>query len=198
VGIELNPDHAAFAREHCGLEVHEQVLEDAPLERNSFDAILLFEVFEHLPEPLRFLEQCRAYLKPEGTLYIEVPNLDEVLLQVYGIPEFASFYYRAPHIYYYTERTLRAVLEKAGYAGKTGFAQGYSLFNHVHWLLSHRPQASQASAVGVPSWSPIDPSKHAISEKIHAWLGRADAEYRELLVDAGVAEIVSFEGTSVS
>lgn len=45
-------------------------------EMNSFDAITLIHVFEHLPNPKEVLEIINKILKPNGVLVIEFPNID--------------------------------------------------------------------------------------------------------------------------
>ncbi len=46
-----------------------------PLEDNSMDAVTLFQVLEHAPEPERLLEEVRRVLKPGGTAVLTVRNL---------------------------------------------------------------------------------------------------------------------------
>lgn len=39
-----------------------------------FNTILCFEVLEHLQNPLWFLKQVKSLLKPDGVLYLSIPN----------------------------------------------------------------------------------------------------------------------------
>lgn len=76
VGVELSPDAAAIGREQFGLTVHEGMLEAAPLEVESFDAITMWDVLEHLHDPRRTLACVRRLLRPDGIFVFRVPNLD--------------------------------------------------------------------------------------------------------------------------
>ncbi len=41
-----------------------------------FDVVCMFDVFEHLPDPLEGLKSLLAYAKPGGTLFISTGNMD--------------------------------------------------------------------------------------------------------------------------
>jgi 2-polyprenyl-3-methyl-5-hydroxy-6-metoxy-1,4-benzoquinol methylase len=59
--VEPDPDQAAYASKHYGLEVAPLHFEDVSFESQQFDLILASHVIEHLPDPLAFLRQLRAY-----------------------------------------------------------------------------------------------------------------------------------------
>lgn len=44
-----------------------------PVDDSSFDAILCTEVFEHIPYPIKALEEFKRILKPEGILILTAP-----------------------------------------------------------------------------------------------------------------------------
>ncbi|MFC1549983.1 class I SAM-dependent methyltransferase [Candidatus Neomarinimicrobiota bacterium] len=48
-------------------------ISEIPEEDNSYDAILCTEVFEHIPDPLRVLQEFSRLLKPGGELILTVP-----------------------------------------------------------------------------------------------------------------------------
>ncbi len=72
-GIE--PDARAIAQSaKAGLSVRKGGIEDAELEVNSYDAITLSHVIEHLLDPRAALERCVAALRPGGILVSLSPN----------------------------------------------------------------------------------------------------------------------------
>ncbi len=44
--------------------------------KDKYDAVILFDVLEHIPETTEFLESCLFHLKPGGHLFINVPALN--------------------------------------------------------------------------------------------------------------------------
>src|SRR5580692_2586535 len=57
---------------YSGIDIVSDIT-DIPEPDASFDAILCTEVFEHIPDPLRALDEFRRILKPGGTLILTAP-----------------------------------------------------------------------------------------------------------------------------
>lgn len=82
-GIELNPDAVDVAQRRFAAEgfagtfVVGNVL-DAPwhidLNPGSYDAVVCFEVIEHVPDPQVLLETLETMAKPQGLVYISTPD----------------------------------------------------------------------------------------------------------------------------
>ncbi len=78
-GVELNAAAAACARQR-GVPVAAVALEEfAPRHRESFAAVCLFQVIEHVAEPLEFLHHALSCLQPGGLLVLCVPNMAGIL-----------------------------------------------------------------------------------------------------------------------
>lgn len=136
VGVEPGPDHAAFANER-GIRTVSRVGKLSTKAR--YDAILIYYVLEHIREPVDFLGSFKGLLKSEGKLFIEVPNVLDVLLLRYDIPQFGPFYWQKMHYYYYSPQTLADVLGRAGYTSQLMPLQRYDLSNHMIWLRDGQP-----------------------------------------------------------
>ena len=123
-GVEVSAFAAARARERTGCEVFCGKLEDAPFDPGAFDAITMWDLLEHLPDPLQGLEIARRLLKPSGLLLVNTPNENSLLRRV------ARFLYRgsggsitAPvnrlyhryHLYYFAAATLGVLFRRAGF-----------------------------------------------------------------------------------
>ena len=73
-GVELNPMAAKRARS-LGFRVHQLMLHElSELTADRFDAICSFQVLEHVPNPLEFIEGMIGLLRPGGKMIFSVPN----------------------------------------------------------------------------------------------------------------------------
>lgn len=116
----------------------------------QFDKIFMFHVLEHIEEPVSFLESLKLVLKPGGCIYIEVPNVDDILVKTYQCDAFKNFYYKKAHLYNFNEKGLVYVFENAGYQYTIDYIQRYDLSNHLHWLHKGLPggKGLYASVIG--------------------------------------------------
>ncbi len=194
VGIELDQSHAKFARENCNLNVYDRSINETPILENYFDVIFMFQVFEHIPNPIEFLSEYKKYLKPNGIIYIEVPNVNDALLSIYDMPSYQKFYFRLPHSYYYSELTLQKTLEKAGFNGTTKTIQEYTVFNHLHWLLTGNPQDTQIDGRQLPKFDSSTSEKKNARTTIEKWFSKINEEYKKLLEENNIAENISYQG----
>ena len=59
-------------------QIHFATLQAAPVTKASFDVVTLWDVLEHVPDPIGFLTLAGSFLKPGGLLFANVPNLDSI------------------------------------------------------------------------------------------------------------------------
>lgn len=111
-----------------------------------FDKIFMFHVLEHIEEPVAFLDNLKNFLKPNGVIYIEVPNVDDILVKTYQCDSFKNFYYKKAHLYNFNEKGLQYVFRQAGYESHIDFIQRYDLSNHLYWLGKNAPGGKGAYA----------------------------------------------------
>jgi 2-polyprenyl-3-methyl-5-hydroxy-6-metoxy-1,4-benzoquinol methylase len=108
-GLDLNPSAVEFGRSR-GLDLRAVALEDAGFAPASFDAVSLFDVLEHLPDPLRVLRGCTRLLRPGGILFLYVPNYDSASRLLMG--KDAHFIWPTHHLNYYTPVTIRDLMAR--------------------------------------------------------------------------------------
>jgi len=94
--------------EHQGFAVSKN-LDSIPSDR-SFDAVLLIEVIEHVADPIDFLDRVRKRLDPEGQIFLTTPcgelRNERRVANAYDTPE---------HVQFFTEKSLRLAVKKAGF-----------------------------------------------------------------------------------
>ncbi len=113
-GVEVNPDAAAFARDHLDLDVRTGTAVDVDAPDVSFDAVVMLDVIEHLFDPRDTVETAFRLLRPGGTLLIQTPNFDALSRWALG-REWAVL---SPmeHLYYFNESTLTRLLTRVGFS----------------------------------------------------------------------------------
>lgn len=103
IGIDLNPSAIEFGRSR-GLDLRTVALEEAGFPDESFDAVSLFDVLEHLLDPVRTLRACVRLLRRGGIVFLYVPNYDSASRLLMG--KDAHFIWPTHHLNYYTPATL--------------------------------------------------------------------------------------------
>jgi SAM-dependent methyltransferase len=132
-GIEISEEAATYARERFGLEVLVGALEDTEFPVAYFDAVTLWNVLEHLHDPLATLMQVKRLLKDDGLLVFSVPNWDSVDSRLWG--EFWVGLDMPRHLYIFPQPALEELLVKTGFkAMETGCFFG----SHESFVLSLR------------------------------------------------------------
>jgi 2-polyprenyl-3-methyl-5-hydroxy-6-metoxy-1,4-benzoquinol methylase len=83
---------------------------DSISSKRSFDAVLLIEVIEHVPDPVDFLDHLRRHLDLEGRIFLTTPcgelRNGSRATNAYDTPE---------HVQFFTEKSLRLAVKKAGF-----------------------------------------------------------------------------------
>lgn len=126
-GVEPSETGVKQARS-LGLNVAHGMVEDGRFENNFFDVIHLSNVVEHLPKPKETFREIRRILKPEGIVYLTVPNTRSLVFWLFRENWYAL---DAPrHVISYSPKTLRRLAEATGF---TVAAQNFSAgpFNFV-------------------------------------------------------------------
>jgi len=78
---------------------------------NSYDTITMFDVIEHVPQPLEVLSRIADLLSDQGLLVIETPNAGGLMAK---LMRHRWPYYRPPeHLFYFSPTSLQVALKKS-------------------------------------------------------------------------------------
>ena len=129
---ELSDENRDYSRQFINGKAFNTIEE---VDENDFDVICMFHVFEHIREPVAFLNSCRPLLKKDGHIIIEVPHSNDPLITLYDCREFKDFVFQPMHPMIYNEKSLNYVFEKAGFEKvEIIYSQRYGLDNHLSWF----------------------------------------------------------------
>lgn len=176
VGLEINHEEAAHTR-GLGFHVVEQPIESVDLE--PFDVITATDVIEHVPDPVAFLAAAKRLLKPNGIVYVETPNLNDALLSQWQVPEYADFWFRVPHLWYFSKDTLSNCAERAGLRATVTTRQHYTLINHLSWIMGRGPQKNVTVGTSL-DW--------LTDNELADWLKEVDRDYKLKLEHKGLGD----------
>jgi 2-polyprenyl-3-methyl-5-hydroxy-6-metoxy-1,4-benzoquinol methylase len=117
-GVELNSAAALRSAEKFKLNVKHGSIESAA---GEYDAIVLWDVLEHVGNPGEFIKKCSARIKNNGWIFVETPNeaalLDRAVLFLarLGIKGPAETFYGMHHLVLFRIMTLNKLLEENGF-----------------------------------------------------------------------------------
>jgi len=110
VGSEFSAHLRAFAHEKTGLTIYSEPLETFP--DRDFDIITAFDVIEHIPEPLLFIQAATDLLSPGGHILIYTPNFDSFSVRV--MREHSSIVDGTEHVVLFNHTSLKKLGDRAG------------------------------------------------------------------------------------
>jgi SAM-dependent methyltransferase len=113
-GLDISPDDTKYARDVLGLAVTEGDLATAAADAERYDAVLLFYVVEHVPDPIALVRQAFTVLRPGGWVVIAVPVIDSAQARVFG-PRWSQVTEAPRHISLPSRRGLSLLLRGAGF-----------------------------------------------------------------------------------
>ncbi len=113
-----------WAVEHArarGLQMRAGTLKTAHILPESFSVVTMWDVIEHLTDPLGALTEAWRVLEPGGWLVIHTIDIESLFARLMG-PRWP--WLMEMHLYYYSRQTMAAMLEKASFEVVWMGAQG--------------------------------------------------------------------------
>ncbi len=110
----LDPSNWAseYARKNFGLKVQSNLIENMDFPENNFDVITMWDVIEHLTNPIIALKKIQKILKSDGVFILTTYLMDswEAKLLKSKYPFLMKM-----HLIHFTRKTLNYALEESGF-----------------------------------------------------------------------------------
>ena len=132
-GIEPEGGSANRAEKIPEIHLKKGFLEKNDFEKEYFDAITLFHVFEHLAEPLKTIEIISEILKKNGILMMSFPNIDSFQSRLFK----GRWLHLDPprHLFFFSPGDFKNEMEKAG----------FEILRERHFSIEYNPFGFQQS-----------------------------------------------------
>jgi SAM-dependent methyltransferase len=115
-GVEPSAAPAQAAKA-SGLVVHQGVLQDIHLPESSLDVVTLFEVIEHLKDPLSLFRECHRILRKGGLLVIRTGNTDSWTAHCRKDRwEYFSISEHGGHVSFFNPVSMGKLAERSGFS----------------------------------------------------------------------------------
>lgn len=109
-GVELNQTEAKYAQ-NKGHIVFNDLLHRIDFD-TRFDAVSLWDVFEHLKNGEAYLNHLKNLLLPEGVIFLQIPSSDSLAAKI--LHEKCNMFDGLEHVNLYGVTTIKQLAEKCG------------------------------------------------------------------------------------
>lgn len=97
----------------CSDRIQEGTIQQVTYAKKSFDVITMFDVFEHLQDPLSDMKKLETLLKPDGMIIIATGDTKSVAAKV--MKRRWTFFIPPQHIFFFHRNNVTTLLHKAGF-----------------------------------------------------------------------------------
>ena len=158
IGLDAAVGAVRRVQEELGLKALVGSLPHPDLQPGSFDVVTMWHSLEHVHRPLAILREAYQLLVPGGRLVVATPNLESLPFYWFGQSWFGLDLPR--HLTHFTPKTLREMLQTAGYR-----VESVRMLRHSDWLRSSAKLAVRQGHGG--AWTNLLQWKPAA--KVVAW-----------------------------
>lgn len=110
-GVELNPFGVKESLKKFPGRIYHGILESSKYEKGFFDAITMIDLIEHTQDPFKVLNEVKRITKNGGYVMMVTPNIGGIWAKILG-NRWTN--YKEEHLYYFSEKSLRFLIEKCG------------------------------------------------------------------------------------
>jgi 2-polyprenyl-3-methyl-5-hydroxy-6-metoxy-1,4-benzoquinol methylase len=111
-GIEPNTLERSYALER-GLEIIGSTIDDIKSSQSTFDIITLWDVLEHIYNPVEYLSLLADFLNPGGVILLQVPTSDSLAARI--MRQYCNMFDGIEHLTLFSSKSLDIAFKQAGF-----------------------------------------------------------------------------------
>ncbi len=124
-GIEISQPGRNYCQTHFpGLNIRSTPLPDPSIPGNSYDAVTLFYVIEHLPDPLIVLREVFRLLRPGGVVLLRWPHTTPIVRLLGPFSRYLDLYHTPYHLFDFSKLFIEKQLATIGFINIKTFISG--------------------------------------------------------------------------
>jgi 2-polyprenyl-3-methyl-5-hydroxy-6-metoxy-1,4-benzoquinol methylase len=112
--LDISQFATEYVQKNFGHKAHNGSLLALDLPSGAYDLVTMWDVIEHVPDPQGYLERVAELLRAGGVVELATPDVGSLPAQMTG-KQWIGYKLSDEHVYYFSVKTLSAMLEKAGF-----------------------------------------------------------------------------------
>lgn len=145
VGVEPSEFASGYARDRLGLDVRTAGMFDDELEQESFDAVFMGDVIEHIPAADMAVDSARRLLRGGGMLALTLPDAGSRIARTLGRRWWSVI---PTHVHYFTRDSIRTLLGRRGFQTLeiTTAPKAFTIDYYANRLAGYRSRPASVTA----------------------------------------------------
>lgn len=113
-GLDVSSFAVRYATERFGFDVRQGSFTELDYPEGTYDALTMWDVIEHVPDPKAYIQRAASLLRPGGVFALATPDVDSLPARLTG-KRWVGYKLSEEHVYYFSARTLSHMLDEAGF-----------------------------------------------------------------------------------
>lgn len=113
-GVEVSTLCTDYVKNKLGIDIHSGDLLSAHLPSNMYDVVTLWDVIEHLRNPVEIINELYRILRPGGILCFSTGDVESFYAHIMG--RFWHLLTPPQHLFYFSAKSVRKMLDRYGFA----------------------------------------------------------------------------------
>ncbi len=112
-GIEISSDAVNYSRRRFGLKIFRGTIRANQFSPSNFDIIIMSDVLEHMTDPQKELGRLIEILKPQGLLFVQVPNFNSIMAKITG--EGWNWLLPSVHLFHFSPNSIKIIIKSQNF-----------------------------------------------------------------------------------